>query len=120
MSILTGLLLLAVALPPAPAPAPPPPEQRARASLNSYFTAADYPRAAVRSHAQGTVGFRVMVGADGRVSGCTVTSSSGHAVLDETTCRLVRARLRFAPAMRDGRPIASDAGEFSVTWRMAD
>jgi protein TonB len=67
----------------------------------------DYPSSAVRSRAQGTVGLRFVVGPDGRISDCAVTRSSGSAVLDATTCRLLKRRLRYRPA-RDGsgRPIA--------------
>jgi protein TonB len=49
---------------------------------------------------------RYVVGTDGRVSGCRVTRSSGHAELDATTCRLIEQRFRYRPA-RDaaGRPV---------------
>ena len=41
----------------------------------------------------------------GRATGCTVYTSSGVPQIDQATCQLVEARLRFAPA-RDsaGRP----------------
>jgi protein TonB len=49
---------------------------------------------------------RYVVGTDGSVGGCRVTRSSGHAELDETTCRLIEQRFRYRPA-RDGagRPV---------------
>lgn len=58
----------------------------------------DYPRSARRARAEGMVGATVHVGADGRVTRCTVTVSSGNAALDETTCRLIRERFRYEPA----------------------
>jgi protein TonB len=66
----------------------------------------DYPPAARREGAEGVVYVRFTVGADGRVGGCTVTRSSGHAALDTTTCRLIEERFRYRPA-RDsqGRPV---------------
>jgi protein TonB len=66
----------------------------------------DYPPAARREGAEGIVHVRFTVGADGRVDGCTVTRSSGHAALDTTTCRLIEQRFRYHPA-RDsqGRPV---------------
>jgi protein TonB len=112
------------ALPPAPTPpAPPPPPrvqppQRARANLNSYFSTDDYPAAALRSNDQGTTGFRLTIGPNGRVTDCSVTSSSGSAALDQATCRILRSRARYTPA-RDssGNPTSgTDSGR--VTWRL--
>jgi len=51
---------------------------------------------------------RYFVNVDGRVSGCVVTRSSGNAVLDETTCRLIEQRYRYDPSRdADGRPVRS-------------
>jgi protein TonB len=45
---------------------------------------------------------------DGRVGGCTVVRSSGHASLDETTCRLIERRFRYRPALdASGRPTSA-------------
>jgi protein TonB len=77
--------------------------QRERGSLENQ----DYPRAALRAGAQGSVKVRFTVGSDGRVSGCRVTRSSGREDLDSTTCRLIEQRFVYRPA-RDaqGRPVA--------------
>jgi protein TonB len=113
-----------LALPPAPTPpAPPPPPrvsppQRARANLNSYFSADDYPAAALRGNDQGTTGFSLTIGPSGRVEACSVTASSGSAALDQATCRILRSRARYTPA-RDssGNPTSGrDSGR--VTWRL--
>lgn len=45
---------------------------------------------------------RYAVSAEGRVTECTIVRSSGNAILDETTCRLVKRRYRYKPA-RDAR-----------------
>ncbi|MEA3036208.1 MAG: periplasmic protein TonB [Sphingomonadales bacterium] len=68
----------------------------------------DYPRDLGELGIGGTVVTRFVVGTDGRVSGCTVTRSSGNAELDSQTCRLIEQRYRYKPA-RDssGRPVAS-------------
>jgi protein TonB len=68
----------------------------------------DYPRAAGESGAGGTVSVRYRIELDGRVTGCVITRSSGNAVLDETTCRLIEQRFRYDPS-RDarGRPVIS-------------
>jgi periplasmic protein TonB len=64
----------------------------------SWVTNDDYPSAAIRSEASGTTGFRLDVDASGKVSNCTVTSSSGNALLDSTACSLLKRRARFGPA----------------------
>jgi len=80
------------------------------------ITARDYPRAA-NGH-QGTVGTRIAVSASGAVIGCTVTRSSGNAVLDATTCGLIRQRFRFTPA-RDaqGNAVPDVKGWQQRWWR---
>lgn len=66
----------------------------------------DYPREALRAGISGTVHLRFTVGVKGRVTDCAVTQSSGSALLDATTCRLIIARFRYEPS-RDaqGRPV---------------
>lgn len=91
---------------------------RAKANIPSLFSDEDYPASAVRAGEQGTVRFRLGVGADGRVTDCTILSSSGSSALDSTTCRLVRSRARFTPARdKTGSPVP-DTVESSVTWSL--
>jgi protein TonB len=78
---------------------------------------ADYPAAAIRAGASGTTRVRLQISAQGRVTGCSVIGSSGNSALDSTTCSHMQRRFRFAPAMRDGRPVES-AIEHSMTWRL--
>jgi protein TonB len=58
----------------------------------------DYPRDALRAGIGGTVHLRFTVGVKGRVTDCVVTQSSGSALLDATTCRLIVARFRYEPS----------------------
>ena len=95
---------------PAP-PAPPLPSPFSRpltpiGSPQAWITDDDYPAAALRAGAQGTVAFRLDVGADGAPQACTVTSSSGNGALDTVTCSLMMRRARFRPALdRSGAPV---------------
>ena len=109
--------------PPAP-PAPPPPPRaaepaRAMANLAMYVSNDDYPAEAMFNDEEGTTGFRLFIGPNGRVSDCEVTSSSRSASLDEATCRIMRARVRFSPA-RDvfGRP-TEDSVSSRIRWQLA-
>lgn len=79
-------------------PQPPTPSN----NPGEWVTTADYPSEAFGQGTSGTVGFRVIVARDGKVSNCQVISGSGSQALDEATCRLVSFRARFTPA-RDGR-----------------
>lgn len=93
---------------------------RARANLVTLFSDEDYPAAAVRNGEQGAVAFSLSVGADGRPTACAVTGSSGSAILDSTTCRLLMMRANFEPA-RDskGRP-TSDTVVGRIVWRLPE
>lgn len=83
--------------------------QRRSGSLRDH----DYPAAARRDGAEGIVYVRFTVGTDGHVSGCTVTRSSGHAVLDTTTCKLIEKRFRYYPARdSEGRSVAETISLF--------
>jgi TonB family protein len=77
----------------------------------------DYPAVARRAGAEGTTRVTLTVNQDGRVSGCTVTGSSGNSALDSTTCSLMLRRYRFTPATRDGKPIASTYST-SARWSL--
>lgn len=63
-----------------------------------------------RGRYRGSVSVQVNVEPDGRVSSCAAVQGSGDAGLDALTCRLVRERARFAPALdTQGRPVESQA-----------
>jgi protein TonB len=70
------------------------------------ITPRDYPRRLREDGIGGTVGLSFRVEANGRVSRCSVTQSSGVPELDALTCRLIIQRFRYRPSTdRFGRPI---------------
>lgn len=76
----------------------------------------DYPAAAMRAGAAGTVFVRFTVQPNGRVTNCMVTQSSGSSLLDQTTCRLIEARFRYRPATdAAGQPISEQVST-NFTW----
>ena len=112
--------------PPAPPPPPPPPPPavdksraaRSQGNESRWVTTDDYPSSALREEAQGTTGTSLSIGANGRVTNCSVTSSSGNSALDAAACRYLTQRARFEPALdREGNPTT---GTFSkrVVWRL--
>ena len=102
----------------APAPPPPPVASKARAARskgqNSWAARIqdNYPSAALRKEIEGTVGVRVTVGPDGRVSGCTVSGSSGSGDLDSAACDGMTRYARFEPALDAGG--SPTTGSFST------
>lgn len=106
-----------------PPPPPPPPPRAARppspiVPIHRLFSDGDYPAEAVKARQQGNVRFRLMVNKEGRVEHCRITGSSGSPVLDSATCRLVRARARFTPALdAKGKP-APDTFSAVIAWRL--
>jgi protein TonB len=100
-------------IPVARPPAPPPPSQargvrpRNQSSWASRIQQ-NYPARALREGTEGTVGVNVTVNGEGRVSACSVTSSSGSSALDEAACQGMQRYARFDPALSaDGSPISA-------------
>ena len=108
--VITPRAVPAPPAPPAPPPPPPPspplvqsvPPRSATGDLQGLFRGGDYPQSAIMDDEQGSVTARLTVGIDGRVSACSVTSSSGSRALDRATCRILQSRAKFTPA-RDNR-----------------
>lgn len=105
---------------PAPPPAPPPPAppapSKARgASPDNQGSWArriqeNYPARAIRDEIEGRVGVRVTIGSNGRVTACSVTSSSGSSVLDDAACEGMQRYARYNPALDDaGNPTTGSA-----------
>jgi len=106
---------------PAPPAAPPPPRFTPKAAApkgnpGNWATSNDYPSRALREEREGTTGFRVTVGTDGKVTDCQITRSSGSADLDDATCSNIRRRARFTPATDgDGNPTTGSYSN-SIRW----
>ena len=74
--------------------------------IEGALTNADYRRARPPEGAAGTVRVSFRVRTDGGADRCAVIGSSGYAVFDEATCRLIERRFRFRPARDEsGRPV---------------
>jgi periplasmic protein TonB len=90
-------------VPPSAPPAPPPPRvqpkgAQPRGNPGSWATANDYPARALREEKEGVTRFRLSINAEGRVTNCEITGSSGTPELDDAACRALTRRGRFTPA----------------------
>ena len=56
-----------------------------------------YPQRALAAHEEGMVGFNVTLDKKGEVTGCQVTHSSGHPLLDQETCQIITLHAQFGP-----------------------
>ncbi len=112
----------APAAPPPPPPPPPPVAKRPnpvpKGNPGNWANTNDYPARALQQEREGTTGFRVVVGPDGRVQSCSITSSSGHPDLDDATCKNVQRRARFDPALDgSGNPTTGNYAS-RVRWQI--
>jgi protein TonB len=113
--------IVPTAAPPAPS-APPPPAgptspAKPRGNPGNWANTNDYPSRALQQEREGTTGFRVSIGIDGRVIECSITQSSGHDDLDAATCTNIKRRARFEPAVSNGEKVQ---GSYSgrVRWQI--
>jgi protein TonB len=89
-------------------------------SPGEWVTDADYRSRWIREGLSGTARFTLAIDATGRVSSCTVTRSSGHAVLDTATCRLIERRARFEPARDDQGNRVAGSYSSAISWTIPD
>lgn len=106
-------------------PPPPPPRQAAKAAVprgapGNWVTPDDYPSRALREEREGSTGFRLAIGPDGKATDCQITSSSGHGDLDAEACKMLLRRARFKPAEdSSGAPMAGSYAS-RVVWRIPE
>jgi len=81
-------------------------------------TTGDYPGGPLRSEIEGTSGYRVIVGTNGRVSSCEITRPSGNSQLDGATCRYISQRARFDPATDDTGAKVVGTYSGTVSWEI--
>ncbi|MEP5937269.1 MAG: TonB family protein [Erythrobacter sp.] len=85
-----------------------------------WLTDNDYRSIWIRKEMFGTASFMLEVGANGRVTNCSITKSTGHNALDQATCKLVAKRARFTPASDAlGKP-TQGAYSSSIRWVLPD
>ncbi|GAA4011751.1 hypothetical protein GCM10022280_06810 [Sphingomonas swuensis] len=65
------------------------------------------------------VGFRLLVGRDGRTLDCQITASSGIGELDDATCAAARRRLRWRPAIDSAGRVVEAWAPGNFVWHPA-
>jgi hypothetical protein len=88
--------------------------------IEGMITGMDFPRQALAKVWSGTTSFALLIDEAGKVRDCTLTETSGIAVIDSRTCAVVSYKARFDPAIgADGKPAKSAVAE-RITWRVTD
>ena len=107
--------------PPAPTPTGfDPVGAKPRNDPGAWLSDRDYKPSWARRDLTGTATFKLDIAASGKITGCRVTRSTGHTVLDDATCVLVQKRAKFEPARgRSGEPVAGSYTG-SVLWQLPD
>ncbi len=106
--------------PPAPPPAPRVSQPKsAVGSLQGLISGDDYPDAARDADQQGSTGVVLSVGANGRVSNCSVSRSSGSGSLDSATCRILKSRAKFTPAQDSSGNPTTGTVSATIKWVLA-
>ncbi|MCF8883112.1 energy transducer TonB [Erythrobacter sp. SN021] len=109
---------------PPPPVAPPPPPSKARSATpkgqNGWARRiqSNYPRRAEREGTEGSVGVTVQIGANGRVSSCSVTRSSGSSDLDSAACDGMTRYARFNPAQDAAGNAISDTWSTTIVYQL--
>lgn len=85
-----------------------------------WFSSSDFPHQALKDDFGGKVEYAVDVDAAGNPTDCHILATSGHAILDQITCKTIIVRSRFEPAKdANGRPV-SGTYKGSITWKKPD
>ena len=108
--------------PTAPPPPPPPPSAaspaKARGNPGSWVTSDDYPSRALREEREGVTTISFTIGADGKVTNCNVTASSGSPDLDQATCTNFVRRARYTPAKDAAGNAMSTNSSQRIRWQI--
>lgn len=105
---------------PTPRPSFDPVGARPRNDPGAWLSNDDYRPAWIRRELTGLASFQLEIAANGRVTDCRVTGSTGHDELDAATCKLVARRARFEPARGGNGEAVSGSYTGSVLWQLPE
>ncbi len=88
------------------------------ALISGTITGDDYPARALRDELEGTTRLRFTVSVEGRAEDVQVVASSGHAILDDASVKILQGRFRYQPALDEaGQPVSAQLQQ-SIRWAL--
>lgn len=115
----TGFEPLPVEIP-RPGPTFNPVDASPRGNPGRWITDNDYRTSWINRGYSGVASFALEISANGRVSDCQITRSTGHDALDAATCRLLSSRARFDPAKDNSGNSVAGTYSSSVNWQIPE
>jgi len=91
-----------------------------RSNPARWVTDNDYRPRWQRENLTGSASFALAIDASGKVTGCTITRSTGHAALDTATCDLVTKRAKFDAARDSSGKAVSGSYGGTITWNIPE
>lgn len=84
----------------------------------AWISTADYPPEALMAQAEGATALKLSIDANGAVSDCIVETSSGSAILDVASCRILKERGSFVPATDGNKKRVPSVYSTRITWKI--
>ena len=95
-------------------------EAKSLVPMSSMLSPRDFPPQALAKLWTGRTSFLLLIDEKGAIRDCTLTESSGIAVVDSRSCAIISHKARFSPAVdAKGIPTKSAYSQ-SITWRVTD
>ena len=89
-------------------------------SLRGVLQSEDYPAEAIAGNEEGTVGAALLIDEAGKVVDCTLTATSGYALLDAISCIRIRQYAKYKPATDAAGKPAKSAARGRIIFRISD
>ena len=93
---------------------------RPRGRIGDWVRQSDYPSVGLHQEHQGLTRVQLSISVAGKVTGCTVTGTSGYEELDQATCANLSRRGKFEPATDGSGEVASGTFNTSVRWQLPE
>ena len=110
-------------VPTIPPPAKPgfaPKFARPKGNPGAWVSPNDYPTRDLNEGNEGVTRFRLTLSAEGKVTDCTVTQSSGFPDLDAATCEKLARRAKFDPASDETGAQVPGSYSGAVRWQIPE
>lgn len=89
-------------------------------NFSNFFKPDDYPENLLMDGVQGSVGVVIDVDSQGLATNCRIVETSGTDGLDQATCKALRKRAKFKPALSHTGAAMASLTYWRVNWQIVD